>query len=210
MDVVYRISSLASEAWVAWVLLVLLLLLLLSRCFVADIGLMIRGFYSRFERSYSDVSWQSKMLSWVYRIGVVSMMVYMCTSAHADCIASDYFRLLCVVVVVLSIQYLLLLFVGKVFLADRQLDVALESRANIYNAMGAFSWPVVLLLSLYASQDACVVVCWVLMALLMVLLAWKALQLYCRKLLSVLYVLLYIIVLEALPLLLVFVVIKYL
>lgn len=194
----------------AWVLLVLLLLLLLSRCFVADIGLMIRGFYSRFERSYSDVSWQSKMLSWVYRIGIVSMMVYMCTSAHADCIASDYFRLLCVVVVVLSIQYLLLLFVGKVFLAERQLDVALECRTNIYNAIGAFSWPVVLLLSLYASQDACVVVCWVLMALLMVLLAWKALQLYCRKLLSVLYVLLYIIVLEALPLLLVFVVIKYL
>jgi hypothetical protein len=76
--------------------------------------------------------------------------------------------------------------------------------------MGAFSWPVVLLLSLYASQDACVVVCWVLMALLMVLLAWKALQLYGRKWLTVLYVLLYMVFLEALPLLLVFVVQKYL
>ena len=74
-----------SEAWVAWAMFLLLALLVLNRFFVTDIALVIRGLYSRSERSYTDVSWQAKILAGLYRIGIVTLLLYFGACTSEDC-----------------------------------------------------------------------------------------------------------------------------
>ncbi len=210
MDVIYRISSSVSDAWVAWVLLLLLLLLALNRFFVADIALVVRGLYSRSERSYSDMSWQAQSLALIYRVDLMAMIVYLCLYSMQGCSGVEFLKILGISICVLGVQYALVWFVGKVFLTDRQLDSALDFRARIYNSVGALSFPVLLLLRICESLEVIVIVSWALLGLSVVLLLWKSIQMFCRKWLSVCYILLYMAILEVLPLLLIFDLIKYL
>ena len=208
MDALYRISSSISEPWFSWVLFVLLGVLAMNRFFVMDIALVFRGLYSRSERSYSDVSWQTKVLGLVYKVGVLSMLLYMFDRAGVDCSIMRYLLSMGVVGGVLLVQSALVSFVGKVFLTDRQLDGALESRSNIYNAVGVLLWPVVVVLRSLGNEKVTAVLTCLMLGLLVLLLLLKSVQLFFKKIHTVFYILLYISILEFLPLVAAFLVIN--
>lgn len=208
MDALYRISSSMSEPWVSWVLFVLLWVLAMNRFFIMDIALVFRGLYSRSERSYSDVSWQAKVLGLVYKVGVLSMLLYLFECAGVDCSMTKYLLSMGVVGVVLLVQSALVAFVGKVFLTDRQLDGALESRSNIYNAIGVLLWPIVVILRSFGNEKVIAILACLMLGLLVLLLLWKSVQLFLKKIYAVFYILLYISILEVLPLMVAFFVIN--
>lgn len=208
VEIIYRISSAMSDTGVAWVLFFLLALLAMNRMFVAEIALVIRGLYSRSERIYSDISWQSKLLAWVYRIGIVSLLAYLIVSRDYTNFVLDYLAVAGVVAGGLIMRYYVARLVGAVFLQSRQLEGVFEYRACIYNAVCALLWPVALLIRLFCNEWVMMVLCGTVVAMLLILLIWRGMQLYAKSLLTIFYVLLYIICLEVFPLLGIFFVIK--
>ena len=174
----------------AWVLLVLLVLLVMNRFFVADIAVVIRGLYSRAERTYSDATWQEKLLAWVYRIGAVAMVGYLYVWPDVTCSG-----------MALLLRYAIARLVGLVFLDSRQIESSFEFRTCICNAICAFLWPVALLVRITDHKEVVVVLGCVMLGFWVILLVWKGMQLYYKNLLSVFYILLYIISVEVLPIL---------
>lgn len=201
MEIVYRISSAVSGEWVAWVMFGLLLLMALNRFFVADIAEVVRGLYSRSERAYTDASWQSTILVWVYRIGVVALMGYLYLWSDKVSYGVDYLLVLVVVALVLLLRYALARLVGAVFLDRRQIESSFEFRASICNAICALLWPMALVVRACDNGAVTVAIGGVMLGLWVILLVWKGMQLYCKNLLSVFYILLYIISVEVLPIL---------
>ena len=124
MEVVERISTVMSESWVAWVLFVLLVLQAMNRFFIPDMAVVLRGLFSRSERTYVDASWQSAVLEWVYRMGVIALAVYLCVFGNAPCSILDYLWVLCMMAGVLLMQYGIARLVGVVFLGARQMEGA--------------------------------------------------------------------------------------
>lgn len=185
----------------AWALLVLLVLQALNRFFVADIAVVIRGLYSRAERAYSDATWQAKLLAWVYRIGVVAMVGYLYVWPDITRSGGDYLLAVGVVALALLFRYAIARFVGYVFLDRRQIESSFEFRACICNVICALLWPVALVMRASGNEVVAVVMCSVILALWVILLLWKGMQLYCKNLLSVFYILLYIISVEVFPIL---------
>ena len=66
--------------------------------------------------------------------------------------------------------------------------------------VSAFLWPLVLLARASGSGVVVLVLCLVMLSLLALLLLWKGVQLFCKNLRSVFYMLLYIVTVEVLPL----------
>ena len=60
MEVISRILSSMSAAWVSWVMLVMLVLMAFNRFFVTDMAVILRGLFSRSERLYLDSTWQGR------------------------------------------------------------------------------------------------------------------------------------------------------
>jgi hypothetical protein len=190
-----------SGEWVAWVLLALLMLLAMNRFFVADIAMVIRGLYSRAERTYSDAMWQAKLLAWVYRIGVVAVIGYLCVWPDMTRSGVDYLLAVGVVALALLLRYAIARFVGYVFLDRRQIENSFEFRACICNAICALLWPVALVVRASGNEMLAMLLGSVMLGLWGMLLMWKGVQLYCKDLLSVFYILLYIISVEVFPIL---------
>lgn len=199
VEVVERISTAMSESWVAWVLFVLLVLQAVNRFFVPDMAVVLRGLFSRSQRTYVDASWQSAVLEWLYRMGVVALAVYLYVYSNVPCTILDYLWVLCMTVCVLMAQYGMARFVGVVFLGARQMEGAFEYRAYICNVVSALLWPLLLLARLCGSQTA-LVVCVIALSLLALLLIWKGLQMFCKNVRSIFYILLYVATVEVLPL----------
>lgn len=199
VEVVERISTAMSESWVAWVLFVLLVLQAVNRFFVPDMAVVLRGLFSRSQRTYVDASWQSAVLEWLYRMGVIALAVYLCVFGNAPCSILDYLWVLCMMAGVLLMQYGIARLVGVVFLGARQMEGAFEYRAYICNVVSALLWPLLLVARLCGSQTA-LVVCVIALSLLALLLIWKGLQMFCKNLRSIFYILLYVATIEVLPL----------
>lgn len=200
MEVLERISSILSEAWVSWVLLALFVLQAMNRFFVPDMAVVLRSLYSRSERTYMDATWQSIMLAWAYRIGIIALAVHLYVCCDTRCLMWDYVCVLGMMACVLLMQYGIARLVGKVFFDARQLEGAFEYRAYICNVVSALLWPLVLVGRASGSGVVVLVLCLVMLSLLALLLLWKGVQLLCKNLRSVLYLLLYIVTVEVLPL----------
>ena len=201
VETIYRISSAMSNEWVAWVLLVLLVLLAMNRFFVAYIALVIRGLYSRAERTYSDATWQAKLPAWVYRIGIVALVGYFYVWPDTTRSIGDYLLVVGVVALVLVLRYAIAQFAGYVFLDRRQIESSFEFRACICNAICALLWPAALVIRANGNEIVTMAICSVMLGLWAILLIWKGIQLYGKNLLSVFYILLYIISVEVFPIL---------
>ena len=78
MEIVEHISSVYANGWTGWVLLALLLLLLLNRSARMGVIGSVRSVFSQSERVYASQSraWGSELCEYVFRLGVVSMAVW--------------------------------------------------------------------------------------------------------------------------------------
>lgn len=201
MEPILRISSLMSEPWISWVMFALLVLLALNRFFIIDIEVVFRTLFSRSERLYLDSTWQRTMVAWLYQSCALAMVVYLWVTKQQNTFAPiDYAICIGGTGGVILMQMGLLRFVGEVFLSARQRDYVFELRNCICNAFSVLLWPCALLLQWVGSLAVTKAICYIMVGLFVLLLLVRCVQLFYKGLLSILYVLLYIIGLEVVPL----------
>jgi hypothetical protein len=196
MEMISRISSPVSESWVAWVLLLLVVLWLLNSMFVPEISMVFRGLFSRGERTYLSNGSQLQYTTWGFRVGLVALLVQMLLVKGEGFAFADYGIILGVVSLAYLVQELLIRLVGVVFVSHRVLEGALDQRTLINNALCGMLPLVVLLLGV---EPLGMIVLFVLLSLYVGMLLIKSVQLFYRNILSILYILLYIISLELIP-----------
>ena len=196
MEMISRISSPVSESWVAWVLLLLVVLWLLNSMFVPEISMVFRGLFSRGERTYSSNGGQLQYTTWGFRVGLVALLVQMLLVKGVGFAFVDYAIIFGIMSLAYLVQELLIRLVGVVFVPHRVLEGALDQRMLINNALCGVL-PLVVLLS--EKERLGMIVLLVLVLLYVGMLFIKSVQLFYNNIMSMLYILLYIISLELIP-----------
>ena len=214
MEIVEHISSVYANGWTGWVLLALLLLLLLNRS--ARMGVMgsVRSVFSQSERVYASQSraWGSELCEYVFRLGVVSMAVWVLAIGDERLAmgngAMGYVKVFGWVLGVYVVQRLLVRGVGYVFVGSKQLDAAMEQYNGICRMVCVCLYPIVLLLTNVQVGYLAQILCGGVVLLYMVCVWWKSVRLFYANVLSLLYILIYIVFLEIMPMVLIFTVAK--
>lgn len=197
MEMISRISSPVSESWVAWILLLLVVLWLLNSMFVPEISLVFRGLFSRGERTYLSNGGQLQYTTWGFRVGVVALLVQMLLVKGEGFAFVDYGIIFGIMSLAYLVQELLIRLVGAVFVSHRVLEGALDQRTLLNNALCGML-PLVVLSS--RMERLGVIVLFALLSLYIGILLIKSVQLFYKNILSILYISLYIISLEFIPL----------
>jgi hypothetical protein len=200
MEFISRISSPVSEAWIAWVLLLMLFFAFVNRLFIADIVVAFRSMSSHGERSYGSGTNSLQSVTWIYRVVLLSLLIFLFLVDGGLCFSlANFGIILGGITIVYWLQWGLIKLVGSVFLDRRRLVSATEQRTVIHNAICGMLMPVVMVM-LWQVNDVVVVLVASIAIVYLVVLMMRAFQLYYNNLLSLLYILLYIINLEILPL----------
>ena len=194
MEMISRISSPISESWVAWVLLLLVVLWLLNSMFVPEISMVFRGLFSRGERTYSSNGGQLQYTTWGFRVGLVALLVQMLLVKGVGFAFVDYAIIFGIMSLAYLVQELLIRLVGVVFVSHRVLEGALDQRMLINNALCGVL-PLVVLLSEKERLGMIVLLVLLYVGMLFI----KSVQLFYNNIMSMLYILLYIISLELIP-----------
>lgn len=202
MDNVARILSPDSASWVMWVLLGLLLLALCVGFLGSDIAALARSLFSKSDRIYVDRNTQGILQTIMvlsFRIGVIALVGYLWIYNANDFAIVNYLLVVGIVASLLLVQWLLLKGIGNVFLTPKQLAIAMEQRSVVCNAMAMLLWPIALVM-IYIGKEASTVLCGIAGGVYVVLICVKYMQLFYQNVLSIGYMLLYVISLEVLPL----------
>ena len=202
MDNVARILSPDSASWVMWVLFGLLLLALCVGFLGSDIAALARSLFSKSDRIYVDRNTQGilqTMMVLSFRIGVIALVGYLWIYNANDFAIVNYLLVVGIVASLLLVQWLLLKGIGNVFLTPKQLAIAMEQRSVVCNAMAMLLWPIALVM-IYIGKEASTVLCGIAGGVYVVLICVKYMQLFYQNVLSIGYMLLYVISLEVLPL----------
>lgn len=197
MEVINRISSPTSESWVAWVLLILSIGWVLKKMFVPELIMVFRGMFSRGERSYVATGGQMKYLTQAFRIGIIALLIQLVLQTGCGFLLTDYCIVVGVVSLVLLVQRLMIQLTGVVFLSHRMFETAIEQRTMINEALCCLMPVIVVLLCFAHTLNTPLVI--LLAILYMGLILVKSIQLFYNNLLSVIYILLYVISLEFIP-----------
>ena len=221
MEIVEHISSVYANGWVSWVLLALLLLLVLNRS--AGMGVIgsLRSVFSQSERVYGAQSraWGSEVCEWLFRIGVLAMAVWVLVIGNGRLDmgygqlaigngAMGYAKVLGVVLGVYIVQRLVLRGVGYVFVSRKQLSAAMEQYNAICSAACVCLYPIVLVVMNVPATHLAQILCGAVLVAFVGMIVWKSIRLFYTNILSLLYILLYIIFLEIMPIMVIFSVAK--
>ena len=197
-----RILSPSSAPWVTWVLLGLLVLAFGNGLFVSDIFIVVRGLFSKADRVYVDRNTQSiahNIISWSFRVGIISLVSYLWIYNEHHFTILSYLVIMGVMLGVLLLQWLLIRFVGIVFVSQKQLVIAMEQRSVSYNAIAMLLWPMALVM-VHTNRITDTVLCSIAIGIFVIVMCTKYVQLFYKNVLSIVYMLLYVISLEVLPL----------
>lgn len=203
MEDIARILSPSSASWVTWVLLFLLSIVVLNRSVLLSISTVWHSLLSYSDRMYTTGRAQSVLntfLSVVFRWGVMGLSIYVLCYESGDFMALTYVKLLGGVGAMLLVQWLMSKLVGYTFLAPVQRESIGEQRTIIYNAACVILLFCLMLMIHTSSIRLRVILVSVFVILLMGMMLFRAIQLFGQKPWKVLYVFLYIITLELLPL----------
>ena len=221
MDMVPHILSVYANAWTGWVMLALLLLLVLNRS--AGMGVIgsLRSVFSQSERVYGAQSraWGSEVCEWLFRIGVLAMAVWVLAIGNGRLDmgygrlaigngAMGYAKVLALVLAVYVVQRLVLRGVGYVFVSRKQLSAAMEQYNAICSAACVCLYPIVLVVMNVPAAHLAQILCGAVLVAFVGMIVWKSIRLFYTNILSLLYILLYIIFLEIMPIMVIFSVAK--
>lgn len=187
-----------SESWVAWVLLLLLICWVVKGMFLLEISTLFRGLFSRCDRSYTTNNGLLQYITLIYKLGIITLLIYAFFFQKGDFAFIDYSIVLGILALVHLLQWVLIRIVGLVFLSHRQLEIATEQR-NIINDAICGILPLMMVL-LYQIRTLNIILVSLLICLYLGIIFMKSMQLFFKNILSVFYVLLYIISLEFIPL----------
>ena len=205
MELVSHISSIYANAWTGWVLLALLLLLVLNHSPQYSLIGSVKNVFSHAERVYGAQSraWGSEVCEWLFRIGVLAMAVWALTIGDGRLAigngAMGYAKVLALVLAVYVVQRLILRGVGYVFIQRTQLDSAMEQYNAICSAACVCLYPIVLVVTNVPVAHLAQILCGAVLMAFVGIIVWKSIRLFYTNMLSLLYISLYIIFLEIMP-----------
>jgi hypothetical protein len=221
MDIVPHISSIYANAWTGWVLLALLLLLVINRS--ARVGVIgsVRSVFSQSERVYASQSraWGSELCEYAFRLGVLAMAVWVLVIGEGRVDIGDgqwaigngamgYAKVFALVLGVYVAQRLLMRGVGHVFVANKQLDAAMEQYNGICSMACVCLYPILLVLTNVHIAYLAQILCGGVLLLFVLCVLWKSIRLFYTNVLSLMYILIYIVFLEIMPIMVIFSVTK--
>ena len=228
MDIVPHISSVYANAWTGWVLLALLLLLVINRS--ARVGVIgsVRSVFSQSERVYASQSraWGSELCEYAFRLGVLAMAVWVLAMGDGRLDIGDgrldmgdgqlvigdgamgYAKVFALVLGVYVAQRLLMRGVGYVFVANKQLDAAMEQYNGICSMACVCLYPILLVLTNVHIAYLAQILCGGVLLLFVLCVLWKSIRLFYTNVLSLMYILIYIVFLEIMPIMVIFSVTK--
>ena len=206
MDILPHISSVYANSWMGWVMFVLLVLILLDSSKQYNLLMGVRSVVSQAERAYTNSrAWGSEIGVRLFRLGVVSMAVWILTIANNPSpIANSpspiaYAKILALVGGVYALQRLLLRGVGQVFVSSKQRIAAIEQYNGICTMACVSLYPILLVLMNVTTPNLAQILCGIVLVLFIGLVVWKSVRLFYVNILSILYILIYIIYLEIIP-----------
>ena len=207
MEVIPHINSVYANSWTGWVMFVLLVLILLDSSHQYNLLMGVRSVVSQAERAYTVHSraWGSEIGVRLFRLGVVSMAVWILTIANSPSpIANSlspiaYAKILALVGGVYALQRLLLRGVGQVFVSSKQKIAAIEQYNGICTMACVSLYPILLVLMNVTTPNLAQILCGIVLVLFIGLVVWKSVRLFYVNILSILYILIYIIYLEIIP-----------
>lgn len=221
MDMVPHILSVYANAWTGWVMLALLLLLVLNHSPQYSLIGSVKNVFSHAERVYGAQSraWGSEVCEWLFRIGVLAMAVWILAIGNGRLDmgygrlaigngAMGYAKVLALVLAVYVVQRLVLRGVGYVFVSRKQLSAAMEQYNAICSAACVCLYPIVLVVMNVPAAHLAQILCGAVLVAFVGMIAWKSIRLFYTNILSLLYILLYIIFLEIMPIMVIFSVAK--
>lgn len=221
MDIVPHILSVYANAWTGWVMLALLLLLVLNHSPQYSLIGSVKNVFSHAERVYGAQSraWGSEVCEWLFRIGVLAMAVWILAIGYGRLDmgygrlaigngAMGYAKVLGVVLGVYIVQRLVLRGVGHVFVSRKQLSAAMEQYNAICSAACVCLYPIVLVVMNVPAAHLAQILCGAVLVAFVGMIVWKSIRLFYTNILSLLYILLYIIFLEIMPIMVIFSVAK--
>ncbi len=205
MELVSHISSIYANAWTGWVLLALLLLLVLNHSPQYSLIGSVKNVFSHAERVYGAQSraWGSEVCEWLFRIGVLAMAVWILAIGDGRLAigngAMGYAKVLALVLAVYVVQRFILRGVGYVFIQRKQLDSAMEQYNAICSAACVCLYPIVLVVTNVPVAHLAQILCGAVLMAFVGIIVWKSIRLFYTNMLSLLYISLYIIFLEIMP-----------
>lgn len=214
MDMVPHILSVYANAWTGWVMLALLLLLVLNHSPQYSLIGSVKNVFSHAERVYGAQSraWGSEVCEWLFRIGVLAMAVWILAIGNGRLAigngAMGYAKVLALVLAVYVVQRLVLRGVGYVFVSRKQLSAAMEQYNAICSAACVCLYPIVLVVMNVPAAHLAQILCGAVLVAFVGMIVWKSIRLFYTNILSLLYILLYIIFLEIMPIMVIFSVAK--
>lgn len=221
MDMVPHILSVYANAWTGWVMLALLLLLVLNHSPQYSLIGSVKNVFSHAERVYGAQSraWGSEVCEWLFRIGVLAMAVWILAIGNGRLDmgngrwaigngAMGYAKVLALVLGVYIVQRLVLRGVGYVFVSRKQLSAAMEQYNAICSAACVCLYPIVLVVMNVPAAHLAQILCGAVLVAFVGMIVWKSIRLFYTNILSLLYILLYIIFLEIMPIMVIFSVAK--
>lgn len=221
MDMVPHILSVYANAWTGWVMLALLLLLVLNHSPQYSLIGSVKNVFSHAERVYGAQSraWGSEVCEWLFRMGVLAMAVWALVIGNGRLDmgygrlaigngAMGYAKVLALVLAVYVVQRLVLRGVGYVFVSRKQLSAAMEQYNAICSAACVCLYPIVLVVMNVPAAHLAQILCGAVLVAFVGMIVWKSIRLFYTNILSLLYILLYIIFLEIMPIMVIFSVAK--
>ena len=122
--------------------------------------------------------------------------------------AMGYAKVLALVLAVYVVQRLVLRGVGHVFVSRKQLSAAMEQYNAICSAACVCLYPIVLVVMNVPAAHLAQILCGAVLVAFVGMIVWKSIRLFYTNILSLLYILLYIIFLEIMPIMVIFSVAK--
>lgn len=201
-NAIEHIMSPVSAPWCAWVLLGLLICVVLSE--LLQPGVVSSSFttlLSRAERTYKAApnNFFGQLLITLFRIGCFSMALYIAVWPGGAFYARGFFAIAAIVLGVLILKMLCYLFLKYVLSIHSQFTVATEHYSNLFTLSTVLLYPLLLFIYYLGNSMVSLYVLCVLACLFLLVWLIKSARLFIVSPMGIVYFLLYICTLEALP-----------
>ena len=191
-----------SATWVAWLLFILLILQVINQSTQNNLVVVLRNVFSRSERFYTNQTrnWMNEIVSTIFSIGVLGLGVYILVNQSAVIRFLTYLQVLGIVSLVYFLQLLLVHGVGYVFLSPKKKANTIEQYRGIRTIIPLLLYPILLLAINCHNMMVINVLCMLIALIFVGLLLAKSWVFFSQNMRSILYMLLYIVYLEVMPL----------
>ena len=167
--------------------------------------------FSKVERSYNDspMNYVGQVLLFVFRAGIVGMAIYLFTynshlathTADGEFLFSRYMTIMGAVAATEIVKYLVSLLLNYTFQLSRQFATLFAHYTYVSTSICCVLYPLLLLIIYFGSQALTTIGLCVMMSVCWLVLFIKWVRVFFTSIPSVIYVLLYILTIEVLPLL---------